>query len=233
LLAGFAANGRPSPFASVLCAKNFFRAAPICVTNRAVVGHFPGTWRAQPIQAVSQVDVMSIEVEILNGNHSWPRAEGLFEQVWPAAGVKKLSWGHVKWANPDLRVLIETDDGTLACHVGIYFRTVTWNGQQVHIGGIGGVATHPDHRRRGYASIALTAAAQTMRDHDAAQFALLFCEPHNFDFYRARDWEAFTGTVYAEQPEGRVRFEAMAPFVLDLKWRAPTLGTLDLCGLPW
>jgi hypothetical protein len=25
----------------------------------------------------------------------------------------------------------------------------------------------------------------------------------------------------------------MAPFVLDLKRRAPTLGTLDLCGLPW
>jgi len=176
---------------------------------------------------------MSIEIEILNGDHSWPRAEGLLDAVWPRAEMEKLSWGHVKWAHADLRVLIETEDDALACHTGIYFRTVTWNGQRVHIGGIGGVATHPDHRRRGYASIALNAAVQTMRDHDAAQFALLFCEPHNFEFYQARGWQRFDGAVYAEQPEGRVRFEVMTPFVTDLKRRAPTLGTLDLCGLPW
>lgn len=176
---------------------------------------------------------MSIEIEILNGDQSWSRAEALFETVWPQAEMQNLAWGHVKWAHPDLRVLIETDDGALVCHIGIFFRTVTWNGQKVHIGGIGGVATHADHRRRGYASVALSAAVQTMRDHDAAQFALLFCEPHNFEFYQARGWQRFDGTVYAEQPEGRIRFEVMAPFVLDLKRRAPTLGTLDLCGLPW
>lgn len=176
---------------------------------------------------------MGIEIDLVSGDEGWPRAEGLLEAAWPAAESAKRSWGHVKWANADLRVLIETDDGEPACHVGIYFRTVTWNGQNVHIGGIGGVATHPDFRRRGYASIALNAAAQTMRDHDAAQFALLVCEPHNFEFYRSRGWQPFTGILYAEQPEGRIRFEAMAPFVLDLKRRAPTLGTLDLCGLPW
>jgi GNAT superfamily N-acetyltransferase len=176
---------------------------------------------------------MSIEIEILNGDQSWSRAETLFEKVWPTARMGKLPWGHVIWADADLRVLIETDDGELACHVGLFFRTVTWNGQKVHIGGIGGVATHPDHRRRGYASIALNAALHTLRDHDAAQFALLFCEPHNFAFYQSRGWQRFDGTIYAEQPEGRIRFEVMAPFVTDLKRRAPTLGTLDLCGLPW
>ena len=176
---------------------------------------------------------MGIEIEIVNGDESWSQAEKLFEQVWPTAEMDKLSWGHVKWADADLRVLIDTPDDGLVCHTGIFFRTATWNGQKVHIGGIGGVATHPDHRRRGYASVALEAAAQTMRDHDAAQFALLFCEPHNFEFYQSRGWQPFTGTVYAEQPEGRVRFNVMAPYVLDLKRRAPTLGTLDLCGLPW
>ena len=176
---------------------------------------------------------MSIEIEVVSGDEGRPRAEALFSAVWPPSEAEKLSGGNVKWAQPDLRVLIETDDDALACHVGIYFRTVTWNGQKVHIGGIGGVATRADCRRRGYASIALEAAAQTMRDHDAAQFALLFCEPHNFEFYQSRRWQPFTGAVYAEQPEGRIHFEVMAPFVLDLKRRAPTLGTLDLCGLPW
>jgi aminoglycoside 2'-N-acetyltransferase I len=176
---------------------------------------------------------MSIEIEIVNGDQSWSRAEALFETVWPEAEMKNLSWGHVKWAHADLRVLIEADEGALACHTGIFFRTVTWNGQKIHIGGIGGVATRSDCRRRGYASVAVGAAVQTMRDHDAAQFALLFCEPHNFEFYRSRGWHPFAGEIYAEQPEGRIRFEVMAPFVFDLKRRAPQRGTIDLCGLPW
>jgi len=176
---------------------------------------------------------VSIEIEIMNGDQSWSRAEVLFETVWPEAEMKKLAWGHVRWADAQLRVFINTDEGELACHTGIFFRTVTWNGQKVHIGGIGGVATRPDCRRRGYASIALGAAVQTMRDHDAAQFALLFCEPHNLEFYSARGWHAFSGDIYAEQPEGRISFTVMAPLVFDLKRRAPQRGTIDLCGLPW
>jgi aminoglycoside 2'-N-acetyltransferase I len=176
---------------------------------------------------------MSIEIEILNGSESRSRAEELLEAVWPQAEAKNRPGGQIAWADADLRVLIDAPDGTLACHAGIFFRTVTWNGQKVHIGGIGAVATHAEHRRRGYAGIALGAAVQTMRDHDAAQFALLFCEPQNFEFYQSRGWHAFDGDIFVEQPQGKIRFEIMAPFVFDLKRRAPTRGTIDLCGLPW
>ena len=179
---------------------------------------------------------MSIEIDILNGDASWTRVEPLMDAVYPPHVVEKLSWGHIKWAHADLRVLIDTPEGSprggLACHVGIYFRTVLWNGRKVHIGGIGSVATREDCRRRGYAGIALGAAIQTMRDHEALRFAMLFCEPHNFAFYQSRGWHPFNGEIYAEQPEGRIRFEAMAPFVFDIV-RAPRLGTIDLCGLPW
>ena len=174
---------------------------------------------------------MTIEIEIVNGDQFWPQVEKLFAQSSSEEG--DAAWRHIKWAKADLRVLIDAPDGELACHAGIFFRTVIWNGQKVHIGGIGQVATRADLRRRGYASIAMDAAMRTMRDHDAAQFALLFCEPHNFEFYQARGWQPFTGTVHVEQPGGSVRFEAMSPFVRELKRRAPTLGTLDLCGLPW
>ena len=175
---------------------------------------------------------MSIEIDVLNGSASWPVAKPLFKAVWPREVVEKLSWGHVKWANPDLRVLIEAPSGGLACHVGIHFRTVVWNGRKFDAGGIGGVLTREDCRRRGYGSIALNAAIQTLRDHEAVRFALLFCEPHNFAFYQARGWHPFSGEVHAEQPGGKIRFEAMAPFVFDLG-RAPREGTIDLCGLPW
>jgi aminoglycoside 2'-N-acetyltransferase I len=175
---------------------------------------------------------MSIEIDVLNGDESWPIAEPLFRAVWPPDAAGKLPWGHIQWAHADLRVLIEAPSDGLACHVGIYFRTVIWNGRKFHIGGIGGVSTRADCRGQGFASIALNAAIRTLRDHEAVQFALLFCEPHNFAFYQARGWHPFAGEIYAEQPEGRIRFEAMAPFVFDFS-RAPRQGTIDLCGPPW
>jgi len=175
---------------------------------------------------------MSIEIDVLNGDASWQLAEPLFGAVWPRHEVEMRPWGHILWAHADLRVLIEAPSGGLACHVGITFRTVNWNGRTFHAGGIGGVATRADCRRRGYASLALNAAIQTLRDQEAVEFALLFCEPHHFAFYQARGWHPFAGEIHAEQPGGRIRFEAMAPLVFDLR-RAPRQGTIDLCGLPW
>jgi aminoglycoside 2'-N-acetyltransferase I len=175
---------------------------------------------------------MSIEIDVLNGDTSWPMAEPLLNAVWPRHVVEKLPWGHIKWAHADLRVLIEEPENGLACHVGIYFRTVTWNGRKYDVGGIGGVSTRDDCRRRGYASLALNAAIRTMRDHEALQFALLFCEPHNFAFYEARGWHRFTGEIFCEQPGGQIKFDVMAPFIFDLR-RGPREGVIDLCGLPW
>ena len=131
---------------------------------------------------------MSIEIEVLNGEELWSIAKPLFEAVWPPNVVQKLPWGHVRWAHADLRVMIETPSDGLACHAGVYFRNMTWNGRKLHIGGVGGVSTRADCRRRGYASIALDAAIQTMRDREDVRFALLFCEPHNFAFYQSRGW---------------------------------------------
>ena len=175
---------------------------------------------------------MSIEIDVLNGDASRKTAEPLLNAVWPPHIIEKLPWGHIEWAHADLRVLIEAPPGGLACHVGIYFRHATWDGRKVQIGGIGGVSTRADCRRQGLASLAINAAIQTMRHHEAVQFALLFCEPHNFAFYQSRGWHPFTGEVYVEQNAQRIRFEAMAPFVFDFT-RKPRQGVIDLCGLPW
>lgn len=175
---------------------------------------------------------MGIEIEILSGDAAWPAAQPLLAVVWPPDIVKTLPWGNVVWARADLRVLIATEAGDTVCHVGIFRRAAIWNGRKVRIGGLGGVATRDDHRRRGYASVAIDAAVQTLRDERTIDFGLLFCEPHNVAFYKARGWHAFEGEVFAEQPGGRIRFEATAPFVFDLRLK-PRRGTIDLCGLPW
>jgi predicted acetyltransferase len=174
---------------------------------------------------------MSIEIDIVTGTVGWPYAKPLIERVWPPDEVAQLPWGHVVWADPDLRVFVETADGVVG-HVGIHFRTVLWKGRKHPIAGLSSLATDPDHRRRGYASIALDAALRTIRDREAIDFVLLFSEPHNFAFYEARGWHRFEGTIMAEQPSGRARFEAMTPFIQDIK-NGPREGAIDLCGLPW
>src|SRR3954452_13686223 len=104
---------------------------------------------------------MSIEIEVLNVDESWPMVEPLFNEVWPPHALEKLSWGHIQWAHADLRVLIEAASGAVACHAGTYFRTVNWNGRKYHIGGIGGLATGIASQRQGYATLALNAAIRT------------------------------------------------------------------------
>ncbi len=175
---------------------------------------------------------MGIEIEVLSGDGSWPLAEPLFAAVWPPEVVAALPWAGIVFAHADLRVLVQAETGDVLCHVGIYRRDITWNGRKVRAGGIGGVATRADSRGRGYASIALNAAIQTLKDEGSTDFALLFCEPHNAAFYMRRGWKPFDGEIYCEQPGGRVRFDAIAPYVNDIR-RAPRQGTIDLCGLPW
>jgi GNAT superfamily N-acetyltransferase len=174
---------------------------------------------------------MGIEIEILTGDAAWPAAKPLLDIVWPADMRRQLPWGHIVFAHADLRVLVESDE-QVVCHVGIFRREATWNGRKLRVGGIGGVATHPDFRRRGLASVALNAAVQTLKDERATDFAMLFCEPHNEAFYAGRGWKRFAGEVWAEQPAGRTRFDVMLPMVFYLK-RAPHEGEIDLCGLPW
>ena len=121
--------------------------------------------------------------------------------------------------------------GELVCHVGVYARQAKWGDDTVRIGGIGGVITRQDSRKQGYASAAMGVAVAELRDKEGADFALLVCEPHNFGFYRRLGWRQFIGDLFAEQPEGRVRFDVMTPFVFDMRL-SPQSGANDLQP-PW
>src|SRR6266567_8139680 len=133
---------------------------------------------------------MNIEVDVLNGDTSWAMSVPLLDAVWPPDVLATLPWGDVVFAHADLRVLVSEPEG-LVCHVGIFRRAVIWNGRKMRAGGIGGVATREAHRRCGYASAALDAAIQTLKDEGSIDFALLFCEPHHAPFYERRGWKPF------------------------------------------
>jgi aminoglycoside 2'-N-acetyltransferase I len=71
---------------------------------------------------------MSIEIDILNGDASWPMAEPLFKAVWPPHVVEKLPWAGIVFAHADLRVLVQEEPEGVVCHVGIYRREVNGMG---------------------------------------------------------------------------------------------------------
>ena len=155
---------------------------------------------------------MSIEIDVLNGDASWSRAEPLMRAVWPRHVVERLPWGHIEWAHADLRVLIDapedSPEGGLACHVGIYFRDAIWDGRKFdrRLGGVFDAPGLPGARLR---HAGAERCYQDLRDHEAISLQCCSCEPHN-----ERSMKPAAGTLQGrglyEQPQGRIRFEAMA-----------------------
>jgi predicted acetyltransferase len=170
-------------------------------------------------------------IEIAAGDVGRQEAAPLLKAVWPPEIVATLPWRDVVSAQPDQRVLVFDRANTIIGHVAIVIRNATWGDQAIKIGGIGGVATRDDSRRRGVERAAVAKGIEEIRAHNA-DFGLLFCEPRHAPLYQKLGWRAFEGEVIVVQPRGRVRYKVIDPYVFDLKI-APRTGVLDLCGLPW
>jgi len=173
---------------------------------------------------------MSISVEIHSGESGWPLAEVLDRECYPPEVMATVIWRDVTWAHANTRILVRDADRTV-CHVGLYLRNGKDGEAPRYIGGIGGVMTAPDARGRGHAGTAMRLAADLMK-HEGRDFGLLFCEPHNEEFYARLGWAVFDGDVFCEQPSGRIKFDMMHAMVLPLR-SVPRSRAVDLCGLPW
>lgn len=172
----------------------------------------------------------SVEIERVSGDEGWTEAEVLDRICYPPETMATIIWRDVVWAHADRRVFARLD-GRAVCHVGIYWRDGRDGDVPVRIGGIGGVMTLPEARRRGCATQAMLSAASEM-GQAACDFGLLFCEPHNIAFYEGLGWQVFAGRVHCEQHNRRIVFDMMPAMFLPLR-SAPREDVLDLCGLPW
>jgi hypothetical protein len=171
-----------------------------------------------------------MQIEVLDGDAGWPVVEPLDREVYPPEVMATVPWRDVTWAHADKRIIVRDGQG-VRCHVGLFWRTGTFNDRPVRMVGIGGVMTSGNARRRGYAGSAMGEARRLM-ETNGIDFGLLFCEAHSERFYGNLGWAVFDGDVWTEQPEGRVRFDMMRALCLPLRV-APERGVIDLCGLPW
>lgn len=136
-----------------------------------------------------------------------------------------------EWAPRDWGVFVRHED-QLVSYTGIVIRAGLVDETAVTIGGIGGVATHPAHRGKGYASLAMGRALDFMLRRNV-DFALLVCRDELVDYYSKLGWRLFDGCLLETQYGKPEVFTFNEVLVGDLNSTAPTSGTIDLKGPAW
>jgi aminoglycoside 2'-N-acetyltransferase I len=136
-----------------------------------------------------------------------------------------------EWALPQW-LLLGTCDQLQVAQVGILIRDIQVGDETIRVAGIGGVATHPDWRRNGYAHRLMVEAARVSREQLGASFGLLDCEPARIPFYSRLGWQVVTARVWIDQRGVRQLFTDPI-MILPLGQRTWPEGTVDLLGDPW
>ena len=157
---------------------------------------------------------------------------GLSTAVNPPEAAASWPGRLIEWASPQWSVFCRGDDGQVLSHAGALLRDGTAGGKSARIGGIGGVKTHPEARRRGLASTVVRRAVELLREQEAG-FALLVCEPALVVFYQRLGWTPHAGGLVVRQRGETVEFTFNLPMVLPLRDADLPQGVIDLTGPPW
>jgi hypothetical protein len=153
--------------------------------------------------------------------------------VYPPAEWADWPGHQIEWAAAEWCVRIWGEDGRLASYVGVGVRDAEHDGRPVRIGGVGGVKTHPDHRRRGHAGRGIRRAVEFFAAQPNIDFALLFCEPRLIDYYASLGWQEFAGRLLVRQRSAAEDFTFCRVMTHAVRLPGPTAGVIDLLGPPW
>ena len=141
----------------------------------------------------------------------------------------------IEWAMSSTWFVLGRLGGRLVSLIGVLDRTIQVAGQNLAIGGIGGVATHPDFQRRGFAAMLLQAAKEEMLRRSSSHsydFAMLFCDLKKATYYAKQGYYLIHNPIYILQSAGRVLFEEYQ-MVLPLSGKPWPEGDVDVNGPPW
>lgn len=136
------------------------------------------------------------------------------------------------WSDADETVIARGPDGGVAAMVVVVHRDGLLDGRPVRLAGIGGVASHPSVRGRGYGRAALDRAIAAVDAHDP-DLTQLICAPVMFGYYAQVGFRPFAGTTWMRQGGARVVLDYQPTRIRPGRLPAPVDGELDLCGAPW
>ncbi|NER80602.1 MAG: GNAT family N-acetyltransferase [Leptolyngbya sp. SIO1D8] len=106
------------------------------------------------------------------------------------------------------------------------------HGESVTVGGVGGVVTIPEARRKGFARQLMQYVAKFLEHEWNVAAGLLFCFPGMVAYYEALGWQEAEGPVLIEQPNGKTTLPLQV-MVLPLRKEKWLGGRIELCSLPW
>ena len=159
--------------------------------------------------------------------------EALNAAVYPPKPGADETSTRREWADPQWSILIRDADHQLVSHVGVLTRLCLCDGENVLIGGIGGVETHPSQRRKGYAGAGVRRATEFLRNERRVDMSLLFCGPRMLSYYKRFGFSNFAGDTLVRQDGAKTLIPRSEVMVLPAMKPLPQCAALDLCGLPW
>lgn len=157
---------------------------------------------------------------------------GLKDAVYPPEEAGEWDGASREWAAPQWGVFVWDDSGDLVSYTGVVRTDGTHDGTPVSIGGVGGIATRPDQRGKGYAAIGIGRGIDFLAGM-GTDFALLVCRDELVGYYEKLGWRLFGGEVLVRQFGETEPFTYNRVMVGDINQTAPSSGTIDLQGPPW
>jgi GNAT superfamily N-acetyltransferase len=123
-------------------------------------------------------------------------------------------------------------DGEPVTILGLLRRKILVGAKPVWVVGVGGVATHPNWQKRGFASAILQTSEKFMRERMNSAFGLLVCADERRSFYGRNGWKLVADETFYTQ-DGQRRPLKTSVMILPLTEQNWLAGEIDLCGLPW
>jgi aminoglycoside 2'-N-acetyltransferase I len=128
------------------------------------------------------------EIEVLRG---------LFAAAWPDGDFGETDWQH---AQGGIHVLVE-DDGEIRSHAAVVERDIEAAGHLLDTGYVEGVATWPEHERRGYGSAAMREVARIIDE----RYELGALGTGEHAFYARLGWQRWRGPTFVREVDGVTR----------------------------
>jgi GNAT superfamily N-acetyltransferase len=122
--------------------------------------------------------------------------------------------------------------GRLVSQIILSSQDILAGSQSLRIAGVGGVATHPDWRRLGFARRLLKAAEDLIRSEGGYDFAMLFCDPKMIPYYASCGYIQVLNPIFIIQRGQRVEFVDYQ-MVLPISGKSWPEGVVDIPGRPW